>query len=1099
MKNPIERSRLARLIPLAATVALLQTPANAELIHHWKFDEGSGNVAGDSAGNADGVIFRGSDGGLSWRSDNVRNSYLSFDGNNDHIDPSLTLPRMTATNNFTWAAWVNSRIDFDPSAGGDTQRNSIVFGNRRNGSGSDFSPREFIKFTPQEFEWRPNDTPDSTSHTNLPLRRWVHVAVVKEGNTIRTFFDGELENTNTVSGFSRRMPFFIGGEPGNNSSEHFRGFVDDVRLYDNALTTGQIQALAGPEDGPPRLVLINADTDRELGPLVNGLTINFDEIGTSNLSVRADTSPSTVGSVVFALDGNSNFNTENVAPYAILGDDSGDFRPWTPSLGNHTLRATPFSLGGGGGTAGASTTVNFSVGGSAVITGERRKWHKLTFSWNGPNTNETASTNPFSDYRVNVTFRHPATGKTFLVPGYYAADGNAAETSATSGNVWRAHFAPDETGTWTYSVSFRTGNDVAIRDGVTAGFAAGFFNGDTGSFQIAPTNKSGRDLRGKGRLRYIGEHHLQFAETGEYFLKAGPDAPENFFAYDDIDSTPNDPDNSPNLRKSWNPHQRDYDPASAAQFTWQNGKGTEILGVINYLVGEGLNTFSFLTFNVDGDDDNVFPHRLRSTVAAYENIPDNQRWDHPNGPFVDRFDVSKMDQWERVLEYGTQQGMHLHFKTQETENDDRMDGGALGRERILYYRELVARYGHHLAMNWNLGEENVNSEAERRAFAQWFFDNDPYRHNVVLHTFPARKVLDYTPLLGTGSRLSGLSLQGNTTDFRDVFPDTLEWVQASAAAGRRWVVAYDEPGDARFALRPNSNRGNSWEDGRKNALWGNVMAGGAGVEFYFGFAFEEADLTCQNLRSRDGFWDFCRYMLEFFEDNNVPFQNMSNQNSLVSNADAWCLRQTNNTYVVYLREGGTTSLNLNGTSGNFQVRWFDPRNGGNLQLGSVANVSSGGNRFLGAAPSSPNQDWIVLVRRNPGANLVALDPQPADLNSDPDGDGLPNAIEAWLGTNPNVGDIGLTNASSDGLTFTFEHPRNANAPAGLSGTYQWSTNLTDWYEGDGVDGPENGPTVTVSSAENAASTSVTATASEPLPRLMIRIRVTSDAPGSADR
>jgi hypothetical protein len=49
----------------------------------------------------------------------------------------------------------------------------------------------------------------------------------------------------------------------------------------------------------------------------------------------------------------------------------------------------------------------------------------------------------------------------------------------------------------------------------------------TGSFNVKPTNKIGRDHRGKGRLNYVGKHHYQFAEKGEWFLKAGVDSPEN--------------------------------------------------------------------------------------------------------------------------------------------------------------------------------------------------------------------------------------------------------------------------------------------------------------------------------------------------------------------------------------------------------------------------------------------------------------------------------------------------------------------------------------------------------------------------------------------
>ena len=63
--------------------------------------------------------------------------------------------------------------------------------------------------------------------------------------------------------------------------------------------------------------------------------------------MRAETFPSTVGSVRFALDGNANFQTESVAPYALAGDTAGDYNPWTPALGAHTLTATPFTGGRG--------------------------------------------------------------------------------------------------------------------------------------------------------------------------------------------------------------------------------------------------------------------------------------------------------------------------------------------------------------------------------------------------------------------------------------------------------------------------------------------------------------------------------------------------------------------------------------------------------------------------------------------------------------------------------------------------------------------------------------------------------------------------------
>ena len=99
-----------------------------------------------------------------------------------------------------------------------------------------------------------------------------------------------------------------------------------------------------------------------------------------------------------------------------------------------------------------------------------------------------------------------------------------------------------------------------------------------------------------------------------------------------------------------------------------------------------MNVFSFLTLNIDGDDRNVFPY------LTYD-----ERY---------RMDVSRLDQWEIVFEHADRLGMYLHFKMSETENEMLLDNGDTGVQRKLYYRELIARFGHHLALNWNLGEEN---------------------------------------------------------------------------------------------------------------------------------------------------------------------------------------------------------------------------------------------------------------------------------------------------------------------------------------------------------------------------------------------------------
>jgi len=567
-----------------------------------------------------------------------------------------------------------------------------------------------------------------------------------------------------------------------------------------------------------------------------------------------------------------------------------------------------------------------------TVSGELKKWHKITIGFTGPDTSETADPNPFTDYRLDVEFTNGST--TCTVPGYYAADGNAARTGASSGNVWLVHFAPDRTGTWKWKASFTRGTHVAQNGG---GKSAGFFDSKTGAFTVADTDKKGCDMRARGMLRYVGKHYLQFAETGEYFLKQGADSPENFLAYADFDGCFKNDGIQDKYVKQWEPHVRDW---RAGDPTWAGGKGKGIIGAINYLASEGMNAFSFLTMNISGDDRNVFPY-----------LDYDERF---------RMDCSRLAQWEMVFEHATRMGMFLHFKTQETENELLLDNGNLGPQRKLYYRELIARFAHHPALNWNLGEEiNDASTAQKKAWAKYFWDNDPYRHHIVIHNMDD----PHYDLLGPGSHLTGFSLQTSKVDFREVHGRVLDYIRRSAASGKPWAVACDEPGDANNALRPDNNAGSSHTDGRRNGLWGTLMAGGWGNEWFFGMSYPQSDVRCQDFRSRDRWWDYCRHALAFFRDNKLPVVEMVNNNDLSSAYGDYCFFKKGEVYVVYLKKGGTTELDLSGVSGTFSVRWYDPRQGGALQEGSVSSVSGGNKAGLGTPPDNPQSDWAILVTR----------------------------------------------------------------------------------------------------------------------------------------
>lgn len=132
-------------------------------------------------------------------------------------------------------------------------------------------------------------------------------------------------------------------------------------------------------DGPTvlSLTLVDASSDQDIMDLKPGDVIDYGVFRSRNsITVRANTYPDTVGSVVFTLN-TERVRTENIPPYALGGDmyPSPDmylnYHPYPLPLGDHTLTATPFTTTGGAGPAGKHLTISFSVVELPVITNIR--------------------------------------------------------------------------------------------------------------------------------------------------------------------------------------------------------------------------------------------------------------------------------------------------------------------------------------------------------------------------------------------------------------------------------------------------------------------------------------------------------------------------------------------------------------------------------------------------------------------------------------------------------------------------------------------------------------------------------------------------------
>jgi hypothetical protein len=178
----------------------------------------------------------------------------------------------------------------------------------------------------------------------------------------------------------------------------------------------------------------------------------------------------------------------------------------------------------------------------------------------------------------------------------------------------------------------------------------------------------------------------------------------------------------------------------------------------------------------------------------------------------------------------------------------------------------------------------------------------------------------------------------------------------------------------------------------------------------------------------------------------------------------------------------STSYLVNQTISYTALASGDPFEG--QQLGVILIGSSGiqvlyDNVRLEVIAPNTFANWID------GYDIGAL----TGFGDDTDGDNLSNGLEAWFGTHPGEFNAGLVNVSTVGNATTFSHPQNTTVPDDLTGYYEWSPNLIDWYAGDGADGPPSGPTVTIVPNTTGTTTTVTATISGAADRTFLRAGV----------
>ncbi|HCO92588.1 MAG TPA: hypothetical protein DIU00_01335, partial [Phycisphaerales bacterium] len=214
------------------------TISDPNLLGWWKLDEGMGDIVLDWSGHdnhgtlTNGPVWvEGNDGGA-----------LQFDGSNDYVNLG-TPPELYIPNNYTYSAWF--RVGENINGDSDAQyllcigsRSDLVFGVEDNvGIDGDLALHYY--------DTAPGFNSLNVGKTVWSAGDWHMVAGTKDSTGHKIYLDGELKNsdTNTRDDNYNTTRMISIGAMGWNNDEYYNGAIDDVRIYNRALTEDEIKQI----------------------------------------------------------------------------------------------------------------------------------------------------------------------------------------------------------------------------------------------------------------------------------------------------------------------------------------------------------------------------------------------------------------------------------------------------------------------------------------------------------------------------------------------------------------------------------------------------------------------------------------------------------------------------------------------------------------------------------------------------------------------------------------------------------------------------------------------------------------------------------------
>ena len=341
---------LVAIIMLSIMPAGVQAQSDEGLVAEWHFDEGAGSVVEDSSGNGnDGVIY-----GATWV-DGKFGKALSFDGVDDYVD----LPIRDINSAFSQSVWIKTNA---------VSTNSVirhyiltVQKNPPNGGYYTYQQRQgFIIAGDSIVGQYWNGAGDSdvlSSSGSISPGVWYFVVLTGDSSGGRLYINGALvdSKSSVPSSSIVATQSYIGLRGDAQGNDYFNGIIDEVRIYNRALSPEEIRQHY--ESGPTALSLTKTASPQSIkqGQTAT-ITLTVKNTGSTEISdiEIADTIPS----YLTFIDGETSKTYDSLAPkdtrqisYTLQFNDAGTFNfepaiaTYADDKGNYnTVKSKPASI-----------------------------------------------------------------------------------------------------------------------------------------------------------------------------------------------------------------------------------------------------------------------------------------------------------------------------------------------------------------------------------------------------------------------------------------------------------------------------------------------------------------------------------------------------------------------------------------------------------------------------------------------------------------------------------------------------------------------------------------------------------------------------------